>query len=282
MPLYLIGDGSSGVPLLDGNIEPVKVGLLIERFPAKGETLKARVDRELTQLKSSERFMILGEPEIAELVLTDGAKAQKSTVEFVREENGRLSVQAKVYVLDRENRHVIATGFITCSPASRKFVHDTGLTKFVAAHLESLVLDPKRLDLKKLATVYENHAWRIDEALSLTRDGNRDLGRMAYEDAIVEFRKALVVSNHVSAAHNGLSWALLHAKSADDSQLNEGLSEAKTAVEQTEERDVASLDTLAVALQRTGRHAEAAEALRKALALDPRNPELLDRLESLK
>jgi len=278
MPLYLIGDGQSGVPILDGTLAPVKAGLLVEVFDAKGESLEQRVTRELGEMKSQKRFSFIEEPVVENVKLPDGTAARRSLREFIRKDNARLSVQAKVYAASND-RHIIATGFVTCSPASRKFVHDVGLVKFLAAHVDSLVLDPAKMDLKRLDRSYAAHSWNTNEAIELTIAGNRHLSRESYEDATSDFRKALKINDSVSAAHNGLAWSLLHRDASDKSQLEDGLSYAKTAVEQTEERDAASLDTLAVAFKKNGMPKEAVTSLKKAIGLDPRNPELLERLE---
>jgi Flp pilus assembly protein TadD len=60
--------------------------------------------------------------------------------------------------------------------------------------------------------------------------------------------------------------------------LPEGLTHAKRAVDLTEGRDDAALDTLAVALQNSGDTEEAIRTIKKAIELRPRDKDLQARL----
>ena len=280
--LHLIGDGRAGVPLFDGTLSPIKAGLTLERFPNPAKSgAKELLEKDLKRLKESGEFVARGEPEVSDVTLADGTKALLLWMKFVRRENGRLSVHRKVYCADPQGRLLVVTGFITCSPARGAFVEGIGLNAFVEAHATSLVLDPDKTDLEKLKGVYEKHAWHAGGAIERTNRGNDLLEKGDHRGAIAVFREAVGLCDHVSAAHNGLAWALMHQDVATPEDVKEALREAKRAVEQTAELDYSALDTLAVACQRTGDKARALEAVRKALKLNPRHPELRQRLESI-
>ena len=74
--------------------------------------------------------------------------------------------------------------------------------------------------------------------------------------------------------------ALLHAPGAGEKEIAAAVSEARTAVAQTEQLDDAALDTLALAQFRAGQKEEAIKTVRQALKLRPNHPELLERLKS--
>ena len=65
-------------------------------------------------LADSGRFRPIGEPRLESITLADGSAALLRA-EFVRLENGRLSVHRRLYARDGQQRHLVATGF---SPAA--------------------------------------------------------------------------------------------------------------------------------------------------------------------
>ena len=278
--LYLVGDGRGGVPLLDGKLSPIKAGLVVERFAA-GVTVGQFVERDLKTLKGDPRFVLDEEPQVEPVTLADGTGATRLRARFVRKDNGRHSVQRKVYAADAGGRILVATGFVTCSRPGASFVRDVGLGDFVEAHVMSLALDADKLDVAKLKEAYARHAWGAADAVKTTGEANDLLEKHDYAGAERVFREALAVCDAVSAAHNGLAWALLHKPGAADGDVAEALREAGKAVEQTEELDYAALDTLAVGLDRSGKRDRAVETVRKALRLKPNDPELKARLKAL-
>jgi hypothetical protein len=293
--LYLVGDARDGVPFLDGTLSVIKAGLQVQRFPGDGTTVEQRVEMDLKEVKESGDFQVLKGPDVEEVTLADGTAAFLLRAEFVRLQNGRLSINQKLYCSDAEGRHLVATGFITCGRAGGSSVRAIRLPEFVAAHVTSLVLDPEKLDEKKVKPAYQALDWNAQAAIAETDRGNELLEAKNYGAATKAFRKAIALCLHLPAAHNGLAWSLLHSGGADGGAaggdkaepggkgdgLAEALREAKTAVEQTEEQDFSALDTLALAYQRAGDKPKALDAARKALALQPRHPALQRRLRSI-
>lgn len=279
--IYLIGDGTSAVPLVDGRLSPLKAGLLVERFPAQGESLEERVQREARELKESKRFKFQSDPKTSEITLSDGVAGHSTSAKFVRLDNRRLSIQTKVYREGPEGDHLVATAFITCSPGGESFVRGISLDAFLESHALSLVDGASKLDPRSLEAAYEKLNSKAGASLQKTAEGNKLLAREEYPEATTAFREALALCDHVSAAHNGLAWALLHSKDAKPGDLAEALQEATKAVELTGETDIAPLDTLSLAYDRNGDRESAVKAVRKALKIEPAHPELRQRLESL-
>ena len=278
--LYLVGDGRESVPLFDGTLTPLKAGLLVERLVKQNVPLKQRARKEVADQKASGRFQFLEDPAVEDVTLADGTAAVLLRSVFLRRENGRLSVQRKVYCAEPQGTVLVATGFITCGPPGRKFVDGVGLPAFVEAHVRSLVLGPDKLDLAKLKLAYDGHPWHVGAALDHVRIGNRFLEKNNHEWAADAFRQALALCEHLSAANNGLAWALLHGDGAGAKEREEALEIAKKAVEQTDSLDYSALDTLALAQFQTGDKTAAVETVRRALKLRPNHPELLKRLKS--
>ena len=278
--LYLVGDGREGVPLFDGTLSPLKAGLLVERLVKQDVPLKQRALKEVADHKASGRFRFTEEPAAEDITLSDGTAAVLLRLVFLRRENGRLSVQRKVYCAEPGGTVLVATGFITCGPAGRKFIDGVGLPSFVEAHVRSLVLAPDKLDLAKLKPAYAGHAWNIGAALDHVTMGNRLLEKNDYATAADAFREALALCEHLSAANNGLAWALLHGEGAGAKDREEALKLATKAVEQTDSLDYSALDTLALAQFKTGDKPGAVKTIRKALRLRPNHPELVKRLKS--
>ena len=279
--LYLVGDGRKGVPLFDGSLSPLKAGLLVERFAnIAQEPVKDFVAKDVRRLKVSPEFRLRGEPQTEEMTLSDGTPAVLLRAEFVRVENRRLSIHRKMYCADANGRHVVATGFITCGPAGGAFARAV-VVDFLDAHVRSLVLDAGKLDEQGLKRAYDKHKWDAGSALERTDAGNDLLEKDDFPGAARAFREALALCDPVSAAHNGLAWALLHERDAPPANLAEAMREAKTAVEQTEGLDYSALDTLALALHRNGDKEQAVKTIRQALKLRPNHAALMARLRSI-
>lgn len=283
MLLYLVGDGRAGVPFMDGTLSALKAGLTVERFPAGEGSLKQFADKDVKQLDNAKRFKITRTPEFEDVTLDDGTAARLMKVEFVRPDNrGRHSIHRKVYCLDAQGRRLVATGFLTCSRPGAPFVRAIGMPEFLEAHLKSLVLDAAKLDPAKLEPAYERLDANVGGALARTSEGNALIEEKKYAEAAAAFREALAKSEFVSAAHNGLAWALLHAADPPRPQdVKEAVTAATRAAELTEELDYSVLDTLALAHHRNGDREQAIKAVRKALELQPGHPELKSRLESI-
>jgi hypothetical protein len=278
--LYLNGDGHKGIPLLDGTLSAIQAGLTVEAFPPEaGLSPKERARRDLDGLKTARGFEIRGEPAIEDIDLADGTKAHRLRVELVRPERRRLSFYEKVYCAAPDGRHIVATSFLTCGPAGGPFVRKAGLTTLLQTYAESLVLDADRLDRRKPEAARHALNAQAGDALRKTQEGNRLLQVGANDRAASSFREALKLCDFVSAAHNGLAWALLQARRTKAEDLAEALEHAEAAVELTSRRDPASLDTLALAYSRRGDRTKAMATVREALKLDPDNCDLRRALE---
>jgi tetratricopeptide (TPR) repeat protein len=233
----------------------------------------------LNGLRSAEGFEIRGEPLIEDTALADGTKAQRVRVAILRPERRRLSLYEKVYCAAPDGRLIVATGFLTCGPAGGTFLERTGLAAFLRAHVASLSLDADRIDRRKLEADYGTLDVRTSEAIHRTGAGNCLLGVEDYGRAAANFREALKLCDAVSAAHNGLAWALLQAKGAKGGDVTEGVLHAEAAVELTQRRDPAALDTLALAYFQRGDREKAVATVREALKLNPGDPDLRRSLE---
>jgi tetratricopeptide (TPR) repeat protein len=279
--LYLIGDGRTGVPMLDGTLSPLKMGVTIEVAPSAGRSAKEEAERSLAALKAEKRFRPRGRPTVRELRLADGRKARVVAVVMDRLDNGRLSFYYKLFVTTPDNNTVTATGFLTSGPNAQTFVQEAGVDAFLAAHVLSLVLDPEKLDKKALSRAYSGYNWRLPTALSETLAGNNSVEHGRYAQAAEHYRTALKICDSVSAAHNGLAWALLQSRDPNFRDPARALAHAKTAARLTARKDPAVLDTLALAYHVSGKRKEALAALREALKLAPDNPELKKTLKEI-
>jgi hypothetical protein len=275
--LNLVGDGCEGVPTLDGTLSAVKVGLQIQQISDPTVSLKDAVDSDVKGMKESHDFEVLVGPGVRDIALRDGTKATLVKAELVRRSDARLSIFQKLYCVDAAGRHLVVTGFITCSRSGAGFVKALRLPEFLEAHVTSLVLVP---DLERLKATYQKHDWKAVEAVALAREANRMLGNAQYPQAIDLYREALKLCPYMPAANNGLAWALLQRKEAPPRDLQEALGAAQRAVELTEQLDFATLDTLALAQFRSGQKDQAIKTIQQALKLRPDEAELQARLKS--
>jgi tetratricopeptide (TPR) repeat protein len=280
--LYAIGDGREGVPLFDGALGALKAGIQLQVFdnPAK-QALKDRLAKDLKELKASGAFQLLAEPAMTEVKLADGSAATLLECEFVRKQNGRVSFQSKLYCEDAKGRHLVTSGFVTCSRPGRLSVKAMGLPAWVRAHVQSLVLDPQKCDVASVRATYEKYDRGIAEAIARTSRANALIEHNRFTEAAAAFRQVLKRFPEISAAQNGLAWALLSDRQPNAESLKEALAAAAAAVKETEELDVSALDTLAWAQQLNGDKPAAIKTIEKALKLQPGKPELVERRKSL-
>ena len=145
---------------------------------------------------------------------------------------------------------------------------------FLQAHVMSLVLDADKIDQKALQKLYARRRWVLPTAIAWTQKANKLLDRKAHKEAIEAYEKALAICDSISAAHNGLAWTLLTANDPKLLDAAKALKHAETAVKQTEQRDSAALDTLALAYFKNDKKKEAVEAIKKAIEIDPKNEDL--------
>jgi hypothetical protein len=280
MTLYLIGDRRTGIPPTDGTLAAIQAGLTVEvHEPEAGLSPRGRAEQDLKALANSAGMEVQGQPTIREMKLADGTEAVGIRVEILRRPRRRLSRYEKVYCATADGRHVVATGFLTCGPGGGRFLEATGLAGFVAAHVGSLSLDAGRVDLADLGPAYGALDLLAVPALSEVEAADRHLAPGGYDRAAKGFRRSLRLCGEVSAAHNGLAWALLHGEGAGVAEQNEAVRHAGEAVEQTGRRDPAALDTLALAYRRSGEGGKALATIREALALSPDDAELAAKLE---
>ncbi len=280
MVLFLAGDRRTGIPPTDGTLAALQAGLTVEvHVPEAGLSPRGRAERDLGGLAGSAGFEVQGEPLIREAVLADGTKVVRVRVEVLRRPRRRLSRYEKAYCATPDGRHVVASGFLACSPGGGPFLEKTGLANFVAAHVDSLCLDAGRVDQGKLGAAAGALDLLAGAALTEAGEGNRLLMPGAYDRAAKHFLRAIRLCDAVAAAHNGLAWALLQDEGAKGTESAEALRHAEAAVGLTSRRDPAALDTLALAYSRRGEREKAIAAIREAIQLNPDDPDLRRSLE---
>lgn len=99
-----------------------------------------------------------------------------------------------------------------------------------------------------------------------------------YQEAIEHYQEALRLNPNLAEAHNNLAW--LYATSEEPRFRNPkgALEHARRAVELSQWKQAAFIDTLAEALYVNGDFAEAVKVQDKALELDPHNRELREHM----
>jgi tetratricopeptide (TPR) repeat protein len=277
MVLYLNGDGKGGFPAFDGTLLPMQAGMSVEVLP---KTVGAPDDvlRELTKaLKETRNLAPRGEITTEKITLSDGTDALLLSSEFDRLDKGRLSFSIKVISATSDGRVLIATGWITCGKACGTFVRQSGLVNVLKAYIVSLVHDTEKIDAKGVETAVAKMEQTLSQAIAKAESANELIGTDD-ERAAKLFREALALSDLLPVAHNGLAWILVTSEDNNLINLPEGLTHAKRAVDLTEGRDYAALDTLAVAIHKGGNTEEAIRTIKKAIELMPRDKDLQARL----
>jgi Tfp pilus assembly protein PilF len=95
-----------------------------------------------------------------------------------------------------------------------------------------------------------------------------------YPDAIAQFEEVLRLEPNNAEAHNNLAWLYATCEDLKYRDAQGALEHAQIAVQLTQWKEAGYIDTLAEAHFVNGHYQQAVEIQRKALALDPDNPEL--------
>jgi rhomboid protease GluP len=99
-----------------------------------------------------------------------------------------------------------------------------------------------------------------------------------YGDAIAHYQAALRLEPELAEAHNNLAWLFATCEDPAYRDPKGALDHAQTAVELTGWKQPEFIDTLAEAHFVNGDYQQAVDIQRKALALDPDNPELREHM----
>ncbi|MCZ6904295.1 MAG: rhomboid family intramembrane serine protease [Acidobacteria bacterium] len=99
-----------------------------------------------------------------------------------------------------------------------------------------------------------------------------------HEEAIEQYRRALILNENDALAHNNLAWLYATAEDPDFRRPQAALEHATLAVELTRWQEATLIDTLAEALYVNGRHREAIETQQRALQLEPGNQTFQDHM----
>ena len=95
-----------------------------------------------------------------------------------------------------------------------------------------------------------------------------------YPDAITHFEEVLRLEPNNAEAHNNLAWLYATCEDLRFRDAQAALDHAQRAVELTDWKEAGFIDTLAEAHFVNGHFQQAVDIQKKALALDPNNPEL--------
>jgi hypothetical protein len=279
--LHLSGDGTPGIPQLDAMLKPLQVGMALE-VHGPGTTNADRVRTELLEeLKRAPGGRERPKPTVEPMTLLDGTKAQLLAADVDKADEARSSVYLKLICDHPTGRVLVLSGWATGGRGSGPFIRKSGLLAYLKAHVCSLVLDPAKVGYDELKPAYLAYNWDLHRAIRICQRAN---GLLDHDraGAIKAYNDAIGLCDSLSAAHNGLAWAVLSAPQASSSELKEGMMHAQQAVELTERQDPSALDTLALAHLKNGQRDRAMDAVTEGLKLDPADASLLKRREECK
>lgn len=276
--LYLTGGGRAGIPIVDGTLSPLQIGMSVDVLP-KGsgtpEELSAQYTREL---KTSGQFKLRHDVVVATIQLADGSTAILHSAEFDRIDKGLLSFYYKVISPRKDGRVVVATGWLACGKPNSFFARKSGILNVLKTCVTSIASASNKVDTRPVEKALLSLNPQLPQALSKVRTANKLIGQDDRQ-AITLFEEAITLSDIVSAAHNGLAWVLITSEDENLLDFDKGLKHAQKAVELTERMDVSSLDTLALAFYMVWKQEEAISTIKEAIKLRPDYKPYRDRLK---
>lgn len=278
MELYLQAGGHAGIPIFDGTLSPLQIGMSVDVLP-KGSGTPQELSAQYTRdLKTSGTFKLRHEVVVDSIQLSDGSTALLHSSEFDRIDKKRLSFYYKVISPRKDGCVVVATGWLSCGRPGSLFAKKSGILYVLKTCVTSLASESTKVDIRPVEKALSSLNLKLPQAVSKVRTANQFIGQDDRQ-AITLFEEAIALSDIVSAAHNGLAWILI--TSDDDALLNfeKGLKHAQKAVELTERGDTDSLDTLALALYMVGNQEQAIRTIKEAIKLRPDYKPYRDRLK---
>ncbi len=276
--LYLTGDGRAGIPIVDGTLSPLQIGMSVDVL-SKGSGTPEEISAQYTRdLKTSARFKLRHEVVVDSIQLADGSTALLHSSEFDRIDKRRLSFHYKVISPRKDGRVVVATGWLACGRPNSFFAKKSGILYVLKECVTSLASESNKVDTRPAEKALSSLNPRLSQAVSKVRTANKLIGQDDRQ-AITLFEEAIALSDIVSAAHNGLAWVLITSEDNTLVDFEKGLKHAKKAVELTERMDTDSLDTLALAFYMVGNQEQAIRTIKEAIELRPDYKPYRDRLK---
>jgi len=151
--IYRQGD-AIGVPAIDEAGSPLQIGLTVEKLPASRESTET-IARALSRTSTENPELVLvGQESIEAVELSDQTQATFVTAEFIKGRT-RRSLYMKLIAKDDKSQVWIATAYLVGSKSSQLPKPDSKLATWLRAHLVSLTLTGKEVDLKKVEAAYQ-------------------------------------------------------------------------------------------------------------------------------
>lgn len=277
--LKLKSEGADGFPQLDGMLRPLVASIRVHVLPPEAGRVDIVVDHWKKYLQTLDGYALLGEIQTAEVSLAGGVSGTRvSAMLASKKDPAFLSLQQTVVAANKERKVIVVQGAIDYHRAAAQFLQSTGLGPLMLACVESLAVDEAPIDAAKLQAPYQRFRWRAADAIVKTLEADKLARANEATRAAALFGEALALSDEVTAAHQKLAWLLASARDPRVFSPVRALPHAEKAVAQTAMLDIESLDTLALCYLKTGQPKKAAELFRAALAKDPDNSALRERL----
>ena len=137
--LLLNGDGIGARPV-DETGHPLRVGLMVEKYPGTTDTLAEGADGLVAEAKADPKLETIGEATTESLQLPDGTDAILLTTEFIKEKS-RRSLQMKLLAKDKASNGWVVSGYVVGGKDSTLPRADSWLANKLRGYLESFRFD---------------------------------------------------------------------------------------------------------------------------------------------
>jgi len=277
--LKLQGEGTRSFPDRDGTLEPLQIGIEVDRLDASVGRIEVVADFWKRHIKAEADYVLAGDVKQSEVTLAGGTPALLLMCQGTNEAGTRVTIYFAVVAAGKDRRVIVPTGHLTFGRASRSFVNKVGLIAMLQAHVRSVVVDDHKVDLEALTKTYGQYQWNLSKAVDRTLVARKNIQQRQLARASALLRETTQICPEFPAGHERLAW--VHASSGDPKLLRPqfALEHAQIAVKQTDMLDLSALDTLALAYLKSRQIDKAREVYIKALAKDPDNESLQQRLE---
>lgn len=151
-PVFRVGDGMGMLPPTDETGSPLQSGMSVALEPGTKESLQ-QVVADLVEGAKHQRDLRLVSHTVESLKLADGTEAALLKTLFVKD-GSRRSLQMKLVAKGADSTLWIVSGHVVGGGESEWPLPESGLPKWLAAHLTSLALDGTKFDAAPLRAAY--------------------------------------------------------------------------------------------------------------------------------
>ncbi len=241
MELYLRGEGVSRLPIVDGSLSPLMIGVVIDRRSYKDgfklSDLDKMAEAQARKKDSPVRSVVMDK------MLVTGIQGKHVSQRVEKDGGARVTFNETLVWLGGDGKPIGMTAFLSIHRDSETFAKETGLLKFIEGFILMVAESHENVSYKLADINMSRISLGMSMGMAVIYQANELVLEEQWDESIELFEKGLSMVEPVHAAHNGLGWALMK-RNRNKADLKKALTHAERAVELTGGLSAPANDTL--------------------------------------